>query len=72
MMKAIISPYENITQLGEIVSMPTVVVDTEASRFDSSDMPASVVDAAEGERLIFLDAEAHAQAVNLGYVEVDI
>lgn len=71
-MKAIISPYEPITKHGETVSMPTVVIDTGATRFDSSDMPASIVDTAEGERLIFLDDTAHAQAVSLGYTEVDV
>ena len=71
-MKAIISPYEPITKRGQTVSVPSVVVDTEASGFDSSDIPAPIVDAADGERLIFLDDEAHAQAVALGYTEVDV
>ena len=70
MTKAIISPYELTTKHGETVSMPSVVIDTDARAFDSSDMPASIVDAADGERLIFLDDTAHAQAVSLGYTEV--
>lgn len=72
MTKAIISPYEETIRHDEIVYIPTVVIDTEATEFDSSDMPASMVDAADGERLIFLDAEPHTLAVSLGYVEVDI
>ena len=71
MTKAIISPYEDIIQHGETVSMPTVVIDTDASHFESSDIPSLMIDAAEGERLIFLDDEAHARAVALGYVEVE-
>lgn len=72
MTKAIISPYEDTVRHGETVSMPSVVIDTEATEFDSSDIPASMVGAAEGERLIFLDDTAHAQAVSLGYTEVDV
>ena len=72
MTKALISPYEDTVRHGETVSMPSVVVDTDAKAFDSSDMPASIVDVADGERLIFLDIEAHAQALALGYTEVDV
>ena len=72
MTKAIISPYEDTVRHGEVVNMPTVVIDTDAKAFNSSDMPASIVDAAEGERLIFLDDTAHAQALALGYTEVDV
>ena len=72
MTKAIISPYEEVTQHGETVSVPTVVVDTNTKRFESSDIPSSMIDAVDGERLIFLDADAHAQAINLGYTEVDV
>ena len=71
-MKAIISPYEDIIQHGETVSVPTVVIDTFASHFESSDIPSSMIDAVDGERLIFLDEDAHAQAVNLGYTEVNV
>lgn len=70
MTKAIISPYEDVARHGETVSMPTVVIDTGASQFESSDIPSSMVDGRDGERLIFLDDEAHAQAVSLGYTEV--
>ena len=69
-MKAIISPYEDIARHGEVVNMPTVVIDTGASHFDSSDIPSSILDVKDGEHLIFLDDTAHAQAVSLGYTEV--
>ena len=72
MTKAIISPYEEVIQHGETVNVPTVVIDTNAKRFDSSDIPSSMLDAKEGERLIYLDAEAHALAVALGYTEVEV
>ena len=72
MTKAIISPYEDVAQHEETVSMPTVVIDTGAKGFESSDIPDSMVDGRDGERLIFLDEAAHAQAVNLGYTEVDV
>lgn len=71
-MKAIISPYEDTVRHGETVSMPSVVIDTDAQEFDSSDIPASILDAVDGERLIFLDDTAHAQAVSFGYTEVDV
>ena len=71
-MKAIISPYEEVIQHGETVSMPTVVIDTGALSFDSSDIPSSILDVKEGERLIFMDEEHHTLAVSLGYTEVDV
>ena len=71
MTKAIISPYEDIIRHGQTASVPTVVIDTDASQFESSDIPSSMTDGRDGERLIFLDEAAHAQAVNLGYTEVD-
>ena len=72
MTKAIISPYEDTIRHEETVSMPTVVIDTGASHFDSSDIPSSMIDGRSGERLIFMDAEHHALAVSLGYTEVDV
>ena len=71
-MKAIISPDEDIARHGEVVNMPTVVIDTDTSHFESSDIPSSMIDGRDGERLIFLDEAAHAQAVNLGYTEVTV
>lgn len=71
-MKAIISPYEPATRHNETVSIPAVVIDTGATEFDSSDVPESIVVQADGERLVFLQADHHAQAVTLGYVEVDV
>lgn len=72
-MKAIISPYEpslNPDRDGTYYLAPCVVIDTEATYFSSSDMPESIP--SEGERLIHLEADAHAEAVALGYVEVEV
>ena len=71
-MKAIISPYEKTILDNKTTSMPCVVIDTKADAFDSSDIPSSMIDGRAEERLIFLDEAAHAQAVNLGYTEVDV
>ena len=71
-MKAIISPYEKTILDNKTIAMPCVVIDTKADAFDSSDIPDGIIDASNAERLIFLDEAAHAQAVNLGYTEVDV
>lgn len=72
-MKAIISPYEPVIDAkGDTVYMPSVVIDTEAQEFSSSDMPSSIVDVQEGERLIVMSADKHAEAVALGYTEVEV
>ena len=75
-MKAIISPYEHL----ENILYPSVIIDlkvttdgiVEYPSFNSSDIPDGIIDASNAERLIFLDDTAHAQAVSLGYVEVDV
>ena len=72
MTKAIISPYEDVFVDDKTVGMPTAVVDTGADAFDSSDIPSSMIDDGDGERLIIMDAEHHALAVALGYTEVDV
>ena len=68
-MKVIISPYEPDLNDPETY-VPCVVNDTQATYFSSSDIPTSIP--CEGERLIHLEADAHAEAVALGYVEVDL
>lgn len=68
-MKAIISPYELDLNDGSTL-VPCVVNDTEADYFSSSDMPVNIP--SEGERLIYLEADKHAEAVALGYVEVEV
>lgn len=72
MTKAIISAYSEITVDGETRNVPNAVIDTGALDFESSDIPSSYIDGRSGERLIFLDEAAHAQAVNIGYTEVDV
>ena len=72
-MKVIISPYEPALEPnrdGTYHLVPCVVNDTQADYFTSSDMPESIP--CEGERLIHLEADAHAEAVALGYVEVEV
>ena len=68
-MKVIISPYEPDLNDPETY-VPCVVNDTQADYFTSSDMPESIP--CEGERLVHLDDEAHALAVDLGYTEVEV
>lgn len=68
-MKAIISPYEPDLKDGS-TRVPCVVNDTEADYFSSSDMPDTIP--SEGERLIHLEADKHAEALALGYVEVEV
>lgn len=72
-MKAIISPYEPSLEPNKDDTyhlVPCVVNDLQATYFSSSDMPDTIP--SEGERLIHLDADAHAEAVALGYVEVEV
>lgn len=68
-MKAIISPYEPDLKDGSTL-VPCVINDTQADYFSSSDMPDSIP--CEGERLIHLEADKHAEAIALGYVEVEV
>lgn len=68
-MKVIISPYEPSLEDTETL-VPSVVNDLEATYFSSSDMPESIP--SEGERLIHLTESDHAEAVALGYVEVEV
>lgn len=74
-MKAIISPYEEVITerngIPETIGMPSVIVDI-PSDFSSSDIPSSVLYAQDGERLIFMSAEAHTLAVAFGYTEVEV
>lgn len=72
-MKAIISPYEPALEPnkdGTYYLVPAVVNDLHAAYFTSSDIPDNIPSA--GERLIHLTPERHAQAVALGYVEVEV
>lgn len=68
-MRAIISPYERC-QRDDGTLVPCVAVDVAAEYFSSSDMPASIP--SDGERLVHLSADKHAEAVALGYVEVEV
>lgn len=68
-MKAIISPYEPDLNDGSTL-VPCVINDTQADYFSSSDMPDTI--SSEGERLIALSTDKHAEALTLGYVEVEV
>ena len=72
MTKAIISPYESKIVHLKTEQIPCVVDDLGGVSFNSSDTPSTAIDIADGELLIILDETNHAEALNLGYTEVDI
>lgn len=79
-MKGIISPYEPSIlppseHSPEVTLVPCVVngltVEGVSPSFSSWDIPADVL-FGPGERLIVMPADKHAQAVALGYTEVEV
>ena len=70
-MKAIISPYEEIIINNEMVNAPAVFVDLGGIDFTSSDLPKSILDSSNNERLVYLNEENETLAIALGYIGVD-